>query len=1009
MEFMMQKIWSQLVLALLVLSSTNVVASSVTKVSPVHTIAKPAVVKDIFLDKAVSYQGNVYVPAMMDFRWPIGSDNFFERQGEQLVVLKLDATTHEFSLLTELPNIYFKEGYQYPQMLKELPPLSIAGDDLLLNGYQFNLKAKTFNTALVKTLAPTSFIASVNDPSGQVSCIGHVLENELQIDCVQNNAELLYAFKLDKTQTNPTIWVRDNHLIVQASDKFYRVADDNQPVLLGQLPQALANFSIQSVNQTSVLLFDKTQANAVNVEFEFHLYNFSNQLTERLTINAGKGSPMVAMATTDDSHEIGYYAKTAEQADKTIRAPVIQKLLASGNLEMLWQGSEFESVSYSEEPPTVSKAGDRWLWNFASGSETREYRDNCARPALVVQTMAQFNCLSAPKLDAKLLESDYYTVYLTSWQRQLFWRESGLWTDTYDSNISSSVIKRLQPDNSRVDLVQKVEFNDGLFGKRPPFGGNLDHFIQTKSNLWLNMFSRITTQYPFLFSFDKEKQLFERYDDSNSFYLSHRYQDNMYSLSRFHDMSYDFRLKKLDLNTGKLAHITDFLNQSMIGFVGTKLALRDATVPDWAPNWVDVPRLFDLETGEKSAVLTTLKITSREFEGETLKVIPVGFMQQGDETWLLKYTGGSINRKHIDELQAQKIDLQTDTFLSEPFVINRRVEKGALQSPTLKKNILLFNDVFLNGTTAVSTSGVPLPEQHSPLYRSAAIYGDQLISFNPQLTVYKKQNQQFKVQSQIKDLMAYPVYSMIGDKLYFLAFDAKEGLGIYQTTVDNPAPTALPDVATTDDRTAITIDVLKNDSDEGGDIIRLDSASTVVGKVVIDAAQKLLFTPPRGFNGTAEITYTISDTDGAKATTKATVMVNAKPNQLPVAVADQAATNHVSAIVIDVLANDTDADQDKLELIAATVNTGTVSITSDQKLNYVPANGFNGVATIQYQIRDAYGGNANGVVEVRITGPVVEPIKDTPTASKGGAFPLCFLGLFFIVAWRQRQRVYGSK
>jgi len=987
--------------------SITTFASTVTKVSPVHVIAKPAVVKDIFLDKAVSYQGNVYVPAMLDFRWPFGSNDFFERQGEQLAVLKLDATTNEFSLLTELPNIYFKEGYSYYEMLEELPPLSIVGDDLLINGYQFNLKAKTFNTALAKTLAPTSFIASVNDPSGQVSCIGNVLENDLQIDCVKDNAAPLYAFKLDKTQANPTIWVRDNHLIVQASDKFYRVADDNQPVLLGQLPLSLANFSIQSVNQTSVLLFDKTQANAVKVEFELHLYNFSNQRTERLTINAGIGAPMVAMTTTDDSHQIGYYAKTAEQADKAIRAPVIQKLLASGKLEMLWKGLEFESFSYGEEPPTVSKAGDRWLWNFTSSSETREYRDNCARPALVVQTTAQFNCLSVPKLDAKLLESDYYTVYLTSWQRQLFWKESGLWTDTYDSNISSSVIKRLHPDNSRVDLVQKIEFNDGLFGKRPPFGGNLDNFIQTKSNLWLNMFSRITTQYPFLFSFDKEKQLFERFDDSNSFYLSHRYQDNMYSLSRFHDMSYDFRLEKLDLNTGKLAHITDFLNQSLIGFVGTKLALRDATVPDWAPNWVDVPRLFDLETGEKSAVLTTLKITSREFEGETLKVIPVGFMQQGDETWLLKYTGGAMNRKHIDELQAQKIDLQTDTFLSEPFVINRRVEKGALQSPTLKKNILLFNDVFLNGTTAVSTSGVTLPEQHTPLYRTAAIYGDQLIAFNPQLTVYKKQNQQFKVQSQVKDLMAYPVYSMIGDKLYFLAFDAKDGLGIYQTTVDNPAPTALSDAFATDDRTAITIDVLKNDSDAGGDIIRLDSASTQVGKVVLDPAQKLHFTPTRGFNGPAEITYTISDTGGAKASTKATVMVKAKPNQLPVAVADQAATDHLSAIVIDVLANDTDADQDKLEIFSAAVNTGTVSITNDQKLSFVPVKGFNGVATIQYQIRDPYLGNASGVAEVRVTGPVVEPIKETPAAGKGGAFPLGFLGLFFIVAWRQRYNVHG--
>jgi hypothetical protein len=839
MEFIMQKIWSQLVLVLLVLSSTNVAASSVTKVSPVHTIAKPAVVKDIFLDKAVSYQGNVYVPAMMDFRWPIGSDNFFERQGEQLVVLTLDATTNEFSLLTELPNIYFKEGYQHLQMLKELPPLSIAGDDLLINGYQFNLKAKTFNTALAKTLAPTSFIASVNDPSGQVSCIGHVLENDMQIDCVKNNDAPLYAFKLAKTQANPTIWVRDNHLIVQAGDQFYQVADDNQPVLLGQLPQALADLSIRSINQTSVLLSDKqfTQANYQSGEFELYLYHFSNQQTQRKTINTGRQAQIAAISTTDDSHQIAYYAKTAEQADKTIRAPVIQKLLASGNLEMLWQGSEFETgFDHEIRTPTVSKAGDRWLWNFASISETREYRDNCARPALVVQTMAQFNCVSVPKLDAKLLESDYYTVYLTSWQRQLFWKESGMWTDTYDSNVSSSVIKRLQPDISTFDIVRS-HLHDSYFGKVQPSEYKIEGFIQTKSNLWVRMFDRYSYSAS-LYKFDKETQLFDEQNHYGT--ASHRYEDNIYGLDRFHDMSSDFRLSKLDLNTGKLAHITDFLNQSMIGFVGTKLALRELpTGPNWDPNWVDMPRLFDLETGEKSAPLAILKRGTRQIEGQESNVEPIGFIQNGDDIWLLKYSGVSKNPNYIEELQVQKVNLQTDTVLTEPFVI-KRINNEYLGAKRMNKNILLFNDVFLNGTTAVSTSGAMLPEEHTPLYRSAAIYGDQLIAFNPQLTVYKKQNQQFKVQSQIKDLMAYPVYSMIGDKLYFLAFDAKEGLGIYQTTVDNPAPTALPDVATTDDRTAITIDVLKNDSDEGGDIIRLDSASTVVGKVVIDAAQKLL-------------------------------------------------------------------------------------------------------------------------------------------------------------------------
>ncbi|WP_195747064.1 Ig-like domain-containing protein, partial [Vibrio parahaemolyticus] len=83
-------------------------------------------------------------------------------------------------------------------------------------------------------------------------------------------------------------------------------------------------------------------------------------------------------------------------------------------------------------------------------------------------------------------------------------------------------------------------------------------------------------------------------------------------------------------------------------------------------------------------------------------------------------------------------------------------------------------------------------------------------------------------------------------------------------------PVAKDDIATTQEDTAVTIDVLPNDSDMDGDKLSIQSASVpeAQGKVEI-VEGKLVFTPSENFNGDAEITYTITDgqlTDEAKVT-----------------------------------------------------------------------------------------------------------------------------------------------
>src|SRR5207245_9144959 len=72
---------------------------------------------------------------------------------------------------------------------------------------------------------------------------------------------------------------------------------------------------------------------------------------------------------------------------------------------------------------------------------------------------------------------------------------------------------------------------------------------------------------------------------------------------------------------------------------------------------------------------------------------------------------------------------------------------------------------------------------------------------------------------------------------------------------------------------AVTIAPLANDSDVDGDSLTITSATATNGTVIIVGATNLLFTPAPDFNGTATISYTISDGNGGNASATVTVTV----------------------------------------------------------------------------------------------------------------------------------------
>ncbi|MCP5083297.1 MAG: tandem-95 repeat protein, partial [Alphaproteobacteria bacterium] len=195
----------------------------------------------------------------------------------------------------------------------------------------------------------------------------------------------------------------------------------------------------------------------------------------------------------------------------------------------------------------------------------------------------------------------------------------------------------------------------------------------------------------------------------------------------------------------------------------------------------------------------------------------------------------------------------------------------------------------------------------------------------------------------------------------------------------NDGPDALDDVASVDEDSAVSINVLANDSDLEGDTLSVTAASASNGSVSVRPDGTLDYTPNPDFNGTDTVTYTISDGNGATDTATVTITVN-PVNDGPDAVNDAASGDEDSTLTINVLANDSDLDGDALSVTAASAGNGSVSIRPDGSLDYTPNPDFNGTDTLTYTISDGNGATDTGTVTI-----TVSPVNDAPDAVNDAA------------------------
>ncbi|GAB2595224.1 hypothetical protein Aab01nite_26210 [Paractinoplanes abujensis] len=187
---------------------------------------------------------------------------------------------------------------------------------------------------------------------------------------------------------------------------------------------------------------------------------------------------------------------------------------------------------------------------------------------------------------------------------------------------------------------------------------------------------------------------------------------------------------------------------------------------------------------------------------------------------------------------------------------------------------------------------------------------------------------------------------------YFVADgDGGSDTATVTVTTANAAPVAVDDVRATAAGTRIDIPVLDNDSDPNNHPIHVDSITqpqTGAGSAT-PAGNVISYTPATGFAGTATFTYVVEDSLGARSTAQVKVSVG---NTGPVAADDLAGVAYGGSVTIDVLHNDTDANNDTLSIKSVgTPDHGTATISNGKIVFQAPA-GFSGDAKFTYVVTD---------------------------------------------------------
>jgi gliding motility-associated-like protein len=190
--------------------------------------------------------------------------------------------------------------------------------------------------------------------------------------------------------------------------------------------------------------------------------------------------------------------------------------------------------------------------------------------------------------------------------------------------------------------------------------------------------------------------------------------------------------------------------------------------------------------------------------------------------------------------------------------------------------------------------------------------------------------------------------------------------------IPNYVPIANNDFRGTSLNTAVTVDVLSNDTglEDGVKSLTIESNPSD-GNVVVNVDNTITYTPDNGYIGSDIFEYEVCDNDDECAIARVNINVR-EVNHEPVANDDMVYTGLDTEVTIDVLGNDTGLeDGGILVTIDNDATNGAVLVNADQTVTYTPESWFEGTDNYSYQVVDADGDfDIANVTVIVMSGPL---------------------------------------
>ena len=199
---------------------------------------------------------------------------------------------------------------------------------------------------------------------------------------------------------------------------------------------------------------------------------------------------------------------------------------------------------------------------------------------------------------------------------------------------------------------------------------------------------------------------------------------------------------------------------------------------------------------------------------------------------------------------------------------------------------------------------------------------------------------------------------------------------------------------------SVSIQALNNDSDaDSNDSLQISAVSVVGNKGTVRiSGNEIVFDTNAQFEslstGESElvaVNYTIRDSSGAESSSTIQVTVTGV-NDTPILVVDEVlSTDKETVKTIDVLANDSDPEDQTLTLVSANVVglKGSVSIIANE-LRFDPSGDFASLlpnqsesVVIAYVVQDSLGAQSQSTVTLRVIGINRNPVADDDAAIVG--------------------------